>query len=158
RLARRQAACDPRGGTRGDSRGGGCSAGIGGKMDRETRRSVEEYRRTTAGPIENNLIDELVGGDLDRAEFLRRGTAFGLSAAALGSLLAYVGEARAASTAPSRFAVQRGGTIRVGMNHYSGSNEPYKLGGGGSLALVSMPGEFLTFSDNQLQVKPWLAT
>jgi len=126
-------------------------------MDRETRRLVEEYRRTTAGPIENNLVDELLGGELDRAEFLRRGTMFGLSAGMIGSLLGYAGEAVAARTAPSRVAVTRGGTLRVGMNHYAGSNEPYKLGGGGALALVSIPGEFLTFSDNQLQVKPWLA-
>jgi hypothetical protein len=47
----------------------------------------------------------------------------------MGSLLGYVGEARAAQTAPSRSAVRRGGTIRVAMNHYAGSNEPYKLGG-----------------------------
>jgi peptide/nickel transport system substrate-binding protein len=127
-------------------------------MDRETRRSVEGYRHTIAGPIENNLIDELVEGELDRAEFLRRGALFGVSASVIGSLLGYAGEARAAPTASSRAAVKRGGTIRVGMNHYAGSNEPYKLGGGGALALVSIPGEFLTFSDNHLQVKPWLAT
>ena len=127
-------------------------------MDRETRRSVEEYRRTTAGPIENNLIDELVNGELDRLEFLRRGAMFGLSASVVGSLLAFVGEAGAAPTAPSTAAVKRGGTLRVGMNYYAGSNEPYKLGGGGSLAFAAIPGEYLTFSNNQLQVKPWLAT
>ena len=33
-------------------------------MDRDTRRAVEEYRHTEAGPIENNLIDELVSGEL----------------------------------------------------------------------------------------------
>src|SRR5262245_55750524 len=126
-------------------------------MDRETRRSVEAYRRTTAGPIESNLVDELRAGELNRGEFLRRGAMFGLSAGLTGSLLAYVGE-EAARAAPVRIAVKRGGTIRVGMNHYAGSNEPYKLGGGGALALVSIPGEFLTFSDNRLQVQPWLAT
>lgn len=127
-------------------------------MDRETRRSVEEYRRGAAGPIENNLIDELVGDELDRTEFLRRGAMFGLSAGVLGSLLAYVGEAQASQASPSDFAVKRGGTLRVGMNHYAGSNEPYRLGGEGSLALVGIPGEFLTFSDNKLRVRPWLAT
>ena len=40
--------------------------GVTQEMDREIRRRVEEYRHTEAGPIENNLIDELVGGDLDR--------------------------------------------------------------------------------------------
>jgi peptide/nickel transport system substrate-binding protein len=127
-------------------------------MDRETRRSVEEYRRTTAGPIENNLIDELVNGELDRQEFLRRSAMFGLSAGMIGSLLAFVGEAGAADAVPSRELVKRGGTLRIGMNAYSGSNEPYKLGGGGSLAFAAMPGEYLTFSNNKLQVKPWLAT
>ena len=33
---------------------------LGGKeMDRETRRIVESYRRDEAGPLENNVIDEL---------------------------------------------------------------------------------------------------
>ena len=36
-------------------------------MDRETRRLVEEFRRFEAGPLENNLVDELVGGELDRS-------------------------------------------------------------------------------------------
>jgi peptide/nickel transport system substrate-binding protein len=127
-------------------------------MDRETRRSVEEYRRSAAGPIENNLIDELVNGEFDRQEFLRRGAMFGLSASVLGSLLSYVGEAAAAPAATSSVvAVTRGGTLRVGMNHYVGSNEPYKLGAGGSLAFVAIPGEYLTFSNNQLRVRPWLA-
>ena len=57
-------------------------------MDRETRRALEEYRRNDAGQIENNLIDELVNGEVDRAEFLRRGTMFGLSAGIIGSALA----------------------------------------------------------------------
>ena len=38
----------------------------------KTRRAIEDYRRTEAGPLENNLIDELVEGELDtRAEFFR---------------------------------------------------------------------------------------
>jgi peptide/nickel transport system substrate-binding protein len=127
-------------------------------MDRETRRSVEAYRRTTAGPIENNLIDELVNGELDRTEFIRKGAMFGLSAGTIASLLAFASEAPAAQAAPARAAVKRGGTIRVGMNHYVGSNEPYKLGAGGSLAFAGIPGEFLTFSNNRLEVRPWLAT
>jgi peptide/nickel transport system substrate-binding protein len=127
-------------------------------MDRETRRSVVEYRRRIAGPIENNLIDELVTGELDREEFLRRGATFGLSAGILGSVLAFVGERELAGAAPSPDVVTRGGTLRVAMNHYAGSNEPYLLGGGGSLGFVGIPGEFLTFSNSKLEVRPWLAT
>ena len=33
-------------------------------MDRDTRRAVEEFRHTGAGPIENSLIDELVAAGM----------------------------------------------------------------------------------------------
>ncbi len=126
-------------------------------MDRETRRQIEEYRRSEAGPIENNLIDELVGGELDRQEFLRRATVFGLGAGTIGALLRYVGEGDLAFGAPA--VVQKtGGTIRVGLTAFASSLEPYQLREAGSLALAGIPGEYLTFSNSQLQVKPWLAT
>ena len=49
-------------------------------MDRESRRQIEAYRRNEAGPLENNLIDELMNGELDRREFITRATMFGLVA------------------------------------------------------------------------------
>ncbi len=127
-------------------------------MDRETRRLIEEYRRSEAGPIENNLIDELVGGELDRQEFLRRATVFGLGAGTIGALLRYVGEADLAFGAPAAVAQKRGGTLRVGLTTFTTGLEPYQLQAAGSLAFAGIPGEYLTFSNNQLQVKPWLAT
>jgi peptide/nickel transport system substrate-binding protein len=127
-------------------------------MDRETRRIIEEFRRSEAGPIENNLIDELVAGELDRQEFLRRGTMFGLSAGMLGALLTYVGEAGAAPAVPQSFeAVKAGGTIRVGLP-VGGTLEPYLLNDGGALALSGIPGEYLTFTNPRAQVVPMLAT
>ena len=65
-------------------------------MDRETTRRIEDFRRNEAGPLENNLIDEFIGGEMDRSEFLRRGTMFGLSVGMMGSVLALAGEAAAA--------------------------------------------------------------
>jgi peptide/nickel transport system substrate-binding protein len=127
-------------------------------MDRETRRTIDEYRRNEAGPIENNLIDELVGGELDRQEFLRRAAVFGLGAGAMGMLLRYVGEADLAHAAPSAAGQKRGGTLRVGLTAFASSLEPYQLREAGTLALAGIPGEYLTFSNNALQVKPWLAT
>jgi peptide/nickel transport system substrate-binding protein len=126
-------------------------------MDRETKRAIEEYRRSEAGPLENNLIDELVAGDLDRQEFLRRAAMFGVGAGTIGALLRMVGEADLALGAPLEVA-QRGGTLRVGMLGFGGSAEPYKLAEGGSLGLVGIPGEYLTFSDANLRIRPWLAT
>src|SRR5262245_64765828 len=82
-------------------------------MDRDTRRAVEEYRQTQAGPIENHLIDELVANELDRQEFIRRAAMFGLGAGTIGALLRFVGEADLAFGAPA-LPAKRGGTLRVG--------------------------------------------
>ena len=128
-------------------------------MDRETRRALEEYRRNDAGPIENNLIDELVNGEVDRAEFLRRGTMFGLSAGIIGSALGFVGEAGAAPTTGQQLAaVKAGGTLRAGITNPASSLEPYLLNDGGALAFSGIPGEYLTFTNPQAQVRPALAT
>ena len=125
-------------------------------MERETRKQVEEYRRTS-GPIENNVIDELIAGDVDRQEFLRRATMFGIGAGTIGALLRYMGEADVAYGAPA-IAVQKGGTIRVGATAVGSSFEPRLLREAGSLSASAIPGEYLTFSNQALQVKPWLAT
>jgi peptide/nickel transport system substrate-binding protein len=126
-------------------------------MDRDTRRAVEHYRRSEAGPIENNLIDELVGGDLDREDFLRRATMFGLGAGTIGALLRYLGEPELAFGAPLE-PVQRGGTIRVGIPVFGASLEPYLLNEGPSLAFAGIPGEYLTFTTPKGAVVPALAT
>jgi peptide/nickel transport system substrate-binding protein len=127
-------------------------------MDRETARRIEDFRRYEAGPLENNLIDEFVGGEMDRTEFLRRGAMFGLSVGVMGSLLAYVGEAGAATGSTARLArVQAGGTLRVGLTA-GASLEPYLLNDGGSLALAGIPGEYLTFTDPKGRILPALAT
>jgi peptide/nickel transport system substrate-binding protein len=126
-------------------------------MDRETKRLFEEFRHNDAGPVENNLIDELVDGDLDRQEFLRRATMFGLGAGTIGMLLRYMGE-DVAFGAPSEVAQKRGGTLRVGTVAYGRGLEPYQLQEAGSLGLAGIPGEYLTFTNGKLQVRPWLAT
>ena len=128
-------------------------------MDRETTRLIESYRRNEAGPLENNLIDEFIGGEMDRSEFLRRGTMFGLSVGMMGGVLALAGEAVAAPRAAGRVAsVKAGGTIRVGLTAPGGPIEPYLLNDGGALAFSSIPGEYLTFTTPKGQVVPSLAT
>src|SRR5262245_12274528 len=125
-------------------------------MDRETRRAVEEFRQSEAGPIENNLIDELVAGELDRQEFLQRAGMFGLSLGSIGMLLRFVGQADVAHAAP--VLGKAGGTIRAGLPIPGSPLEPYLLNDGGALAFAGIPGEYLTFTNPQAQVQPMLAT
>ena len=130
-------------------------------MDRDSRRMLEEFRRNEATPIENNLIDELVEGEVDRSEFLRRGAMVGLSVGVMSSALGMVGEAGAAPQGPvvrEAGRVKSGGTARVGLAKWGGSLEPYKLAEAGSLGMSGIPGEYLTYSDNNNVVRPWLAT
>jgi peptide/nickel transport system substrate-binding protein len=82
---------------------------------------------------------------------------FGLSATMIGSLLAYVGEAQAAPASPAAEAVKRGGTLRVGITAFGASLEPYLLNEGGALAFAGIPAEYLTFTNPQGRVLPWLA-
>ena len=126
-------------------------------MDRETKRLIEEYRRHEAGPLENNVIDELIGGDLDREDFLRRATMFGLGAGTIGALLRFMGEPDLAFGAPLE-SVQAGGTIRVGIPVFGASLEPYLLNEGPALAFSGIPGEYLTFTTLKGTVVPALAT
>lgn len=128
-------------------------------MDRDAMRRIEDFRRNEAGPLENNLIDELVGGEMDRTEFLRRGTMFGLSLGMMGGVLALAGEAGAAPAAATRVGqVQKGGTLRAGITKPAGPIEPYLLNDGGALCFTGQAAEYLTFTNPKGQVVPWLAT
>jgi len=124
-------------------------------MDRETSRMIEEFRREQAGPIENNLIDEWNAGMLDRGELLRRGALFGLSASVIGGL---VGASPVEAATRRLSAVKAGGTLRVALINPTKPPEPSQLADEGGLGVVSIVGEFLTYSDPQLQLRPWLAT
>ena len=66
-------------------------------------REVDHERldglRHGRGPIQEHIIDELLGGRLSRRDFLRRGTAFGLSMPLLGGILQASGMPRARTLA-----------------------------------------------------------
>ncbi len=126
-------------------------------MNREDRRKLEEYRHTEAGPVENNLIDELAAGELDRREFIRRASIFGLSTSAIATALAALGEA------PLAFAKQAagkaGGRIRCGIiPPPTSAIEPHTFKDTGGLQTGSICGEHLTRASQRLNIVPELAT
>ncbi len=127
-------------------------------MDRETKRLIEEFRRNEAGPLENNVIDELVGGELDREEFIRRADHVRDRRRHDRHAPAARRRVRSRVRAPRSSRGRRGGTIRLGIPVFGASLEPYLLNEGGSLAFAGIPGEYLTFTTRDGRVVPWLAT
>jgi peptide/nickel transport system substrate-binding protein len=126
-------------------------------MDRETRRRLEEFRRNEAGPVENALIDDMAGGELDRGEFLRRATMFGLSTSAIATALAAFGEAPLAQAATG--GSRAGGRLRLGcIPPPAHGLDPHTYADTGSLVTGNIAGEMLGRTTNQLTVIPELAT
>ena len=125
-------------------------------MDRESRRHLDEFRRE-AGPVENTLIDELVDGELSRADFIRRATVFGLSSSVIGTALAALGEAPLAFAGSE--AGRAGGRIRLAVipppTH---GVDPILYFTQGDLTIGGIAGEFLTRATATLALKPELAT
>jgi peptide/nickel transport system substrate-binding protein len=125
-------------------------------MDREARRRLEAYRRQ-AGQVENTLIDEFAAGEMDRGEFIRRGTMFGLSLPLLGGIIGALGEAPVALAKPR--AVRAGGRLRLAIiPPPSGALEPHLLADQGGAEATSIVGEFLNRANPNLTLSPELAT
>jgi peptide/nickel transport system substrate-binding protein len=125
-------------------------------VDKETRRSFEEYRRNEAGPIENTLLDELADGELDRGEFLQRATMLGLSATAIAAGLRMFGHTPLAYGATK--APKVGGRLKVGIIPPPVSGlDPHTYKDTGGLQTGSITGEFLTRATQSLTLLPELA-
>ena len=112
--------------------------------------------RNGRGPIPEHVIDEFVAGRLSRRDFLRRGTAVGLSLPLLGGILAACGSAPASITA-SKLTGKAGATIRVGVITPTAEINPVTIADQGGLECLDQVGEFLVFTDRQLKYHPWLA-
>jgi len=125
-------------------------------MDRQSRRLLDEYRQNEAGPVENALIDDFVSGELDRGEFLRRATVFGLSVPAIGAALGALGETPLAWAGTAQARV--GGRLHVGLIPGPTKDlEPHLLADLGGFQAAGIAGEFLTRTTTTLKLKPELA-
>ena len=93
-------------------------------------RSNSELDRLRSGrtELENHYIDELVGGNLSRREFLRKGSTIGMSVPLLGAILAACGEPRRPRRARAARARPRGGPGDQGRDAASRHQPPGRGG------------------------------
>jgi peptide/nickel transport system substrate-binding protein len=110
--------------------------------------------------LENHHIDELLAGRLSRREFIRRGSAIGISAPALGAILAACGGSTTSSPSSSKPpAVTRGGTLRIAVPTPAGAINPLTVADAGGLCMLQQTGDFLVLDNNmKLMLQPMLAT
>jgi peptide/nickel transport system substrate-binding protein len=124
-------------------------------MNRDNMRRLDEYRLAHAGPLENDLLDELVEGGMDRQEFIKRASVLGLSVGVIGSALAAL-DTPLAFGAPA--AAKAGGRLRIGISPPPTKDiEPHTFADQGGLETGSINGEFLTRATQTLTLKPELA-
>jgi peptide/nickel transport system substrate-binding protein len=118
-----------------------------------SERYIDELRRRSS-EVENDLIDELRAGRIDRREFLRHGAVLGMSAPLLLAALGGLGY----SVAPrSARAATAGGTVRVAQTTPSGAIDPVTVPDSGGVIMLCQTGEYLALSGGDLRLRPVLA-
>ncbi len=125
-------------------------------MDRESQRRLDAIRSRRT-ELENNAIDELLAGNVSRREFVRAGTVMGLSLPVLGAILAACGGSSSGSSTSSGTSVKKGGRITIGHQTPSGAMDPLLTADLGRLTILGLAGEYLSFSDKDLKLRPVLA-
>jgi peptide/nickel transport system substrate-binding protein len=129
---------------------------LGRNIDHER---LDDLRRGR-GPVQEHVIDEFVAGHLSRRDFVRKGTAIGLSIPLIGGVLAACSSS--SSTTPSSSSTsatgKAGATIRAGIITPVGAINPLTINDQGGLELLGNLGEFLIFTDHSGGYHPWLAT
>jgi len=128
----------------------------------ETQRRVDEVRRQRSG-VENHLIDEYGAGKISRREFVRRGTVVGMSIPLLSFLATACGggDGDSATTGATDTGaagdVQKGGTVRVALIQPTTAPNPLLVQDEGGAGILGATGEFLSFSDDKLELQPRIA-
>ena len=123
-------------------------------MDRDAQRRLDAIRAGRS-ELENSGIDELVAGRVSRRDFLRWGTVVGISLPTLALILEACG-----GTSPTTGggAIKKGGRLNVGHQTPAGAMDPILTNDLGRLTILGQCGEYLSFSDKDLKLRPVLAT
>lgn len=144
----------------------------------ETQRQVDEIRKN-GNEVENHLIDQYRSGKLSRRDFVRRGTVVGMSIPLLSFLAAACGGsdgggettsattaadtgaadtgAAAGTTQADTGAAQAGGTVRIALIQPTTAPNPLLVQDEGGAGILGATGEFLSFSDANLELQPRIA-
>jgi peptide/nickel transport system substrate-binding protein len=127
----------------------------------DSTHRVDEFRRRSS-EVENHLIDELSAGRISRKEFIRRGTVLGLSLSALSFIASACGgdddDASATGAGDTTAsAAKPGGTLRTGIIAPAIELNPLVVYDEGGLAVLGQSGEYLSWSNDQLELEPRLA-
>ena len=127
----------------------------------ETQRRVDEVRRERS-EVENHLIDEYGAGKISRREFVRRGTVVGMSIPLLGFLAAACGGSDGETGGTTTGAeptgdLKKGGTVRVALIQPTTAPNPLLVQDEGGAGILGATGEFLSFSDDKLELQPRIA-
>lgn len=117
--------------------------------------SIDAIRRRLDA-LDNDLIDELAAGRIDRRGFLRHGSMLGLSLPMLGGIATALGALGAPASARAA-AGKPGGTLRVALTVPAGAIDPVTIADNGGLNLLMQAGEFLCVTQPDLTLKPVLA-
>jgi peptide/nickel transport system substrate-binding protein len=128
---------------------------IGRNIDHER---LDDLRRGR-GPVQEHIIDEFVAGRLSRRDFVRKGSAIGLSIPLLGAIVAACGSSGTTpSSSGTAAAGKAGATIKAGFYTPVGAINPITINDQGGLELLGNVAEFLVFTDHGGIYHPWLAT
>jgi peptide/nickel transport system substrate-binding protein len=121
--------------------------------------------RRGQGEIANHVIDEFAAGRVSRREFIRRATVVGVSIPVIDAILTACGSSPSSTTSastsgsPSATAAGKAGaTINAGIIVPTAEINPLTVADQGGLDMLAQTGEYLTFSDQSLNLHPVLAT
>jgi peptide/nickel transport system substrate-binding protein len=130
-----------------------------GHMD-ETQRRVDEIRKERS-ELENHIIDQYIDGKITRRDFVRRGTVVGMSIPLVSFIAAACGgggESTATGTGGTATGeVKAGGNVRVALIQPATDPNPVIVKDEGGAGLIGSTGEFLSFSNEKLELEPRLA-
>ena len=130
------------------------------EMNERDQERVDGIRRRSS-EVRNHLIDQYEAGGISRREFIRRGTVAGMSLPALAFLAAACGGSEPLTTGPSGDppvgGVRPGGTVRTALIPPSGALDPVTVDDEGGLAILGQSGEYLSWSNADLELEPRIA-